>query len=214
MKRIVAAALVALSALSACASAQAPGGMKGREILGLRVGGVYSTSGLDEAFGSGSELEIYFYHGLTRSTGLGIALSGHNFGRSRLPEKDLEFLGIPMTIDYMLYSVTGCYMARAGLSRRLNISGELGGGLYTSTMSIPVGALTTAQATYNRFGFYAGSEIWIRLTKGGGLHLGLGAKWHYVFTGTDFRQPVYVYTGNEYAHFYEFTVGVSFLTDD
>lgn len=203
-----------VTVLSACASAQGARGMKGREILGVRVGGVYSTSGLDEAFGTGSELEIYFYHGLTRSTAFGIALSGHDFGKSKLPEKDLEFLGIPMTIDYMLYSITGCYMGRAELSKRLRISGELGGGLYTSTMSIPVGALTTAQATYNRFGLNAGSEVWIRLTKGGGLHLGLGAKWHYVFSGTDYRQPIYVYTGNDFAHFFEFTIGVSFLTDD
>ncbi|MCK4550108.1 MAG: hypothetical protein KAU49_08050, partial [Candidatus Krumholzibacteria bacterium] len=186
--------------------------IKGREILGVRLGGIHSTSGLDEAFGSGSELEVYFYHGLTSSSALGISLSMHDFGKSLLPEKDLEYLGIQQTIEFSVYSLTGCLMTKANLSKKLRLSGEAGGGLYASSAEIPYGVMTSGRITYNQFGVYTGGEIWWRLTRGG-LHIGLGGKWHYMWTGTDFRQVVWTYTGRDYAHFFQVTIGVSFYTD-
>jgi hypothetical protein len=213
MKRVVTVMMVGLLALGSGASAQVRQSIKGREILGLRIGGVYSTSGLHEYFGAGTELEIYFYHGITHSSGIGVSLSGHNFGKSLDPAKDLEYLGIPVQVDYMIYSLTANYMVKTEMSPRVRVSGEVGGGLYTSRTEIPVGGMTSAGVTYNMPGLYAGSEIWWRLTKGG-IHLGLGAKWHYVFSGTDYRQPIYIYTGKDYAHWFQFTIGISFLTDD
>ena len=206
-------AIVVSAVLSFGVPAGSEESIKGREILGLRIGGIHSTSGLDEAFGSGTELEIYFYHGLTTSSALGISLSGHDFGKSKLPEKDLEFLGIPESIDYMIYALTGCFMMKRDVSKKIRLSGELGGGLYTSTSSIPMGGVSEGRITHNHPGVYAGGEIWWRLTKGG-IHLGLGGKWHYVFTGTDYRQPVYVFTGEENAHFFQITIGISFKTDE
>lgn len=194
-------------------SAETAESIKGREILGIRIGGIHSTSGLDVAFGSGSELEIYFYHGLTSSSAFGISLSGHDFGKSQLPEKDVVFLGINQTIDFMIYSLTGCLMTKTDLSKKLRANGEFGGGLYTSTSSIPTGAIYEGRITKNQLGLYAGCEFSWRLTKGG-IHLSLGGKWHYVFSGTDFRQPIYVYTGKDYTHFFQVTLGVSFYTDD
>lgn len=194
-------------------SAESAESIKGREILGIRIGGIHSTSGLDVAFGSGSELEIYFYHGLTSSSAFGISLSGHDFGKSQLPEKDVVFLGINQTIDFMIYSLTGCLMTKTDLSKKLRASGEFGGGLYTSTSSIPTGAIYEGRITKNQLGLYAGCEFSWRLTKGG-IHLNLGGKWHYVFSGTDFRQPIYIYTGKDYTHFFQVTLGVSFYTDD
>jgi len=194
-------------------SAESAESIKSREILGIRIGGIHSTSGLDVAFGSGSELEIYFYHGLTSSSAFGISLSGHDFGKSLLPEKDVEFLGINQTIDFMIYSLTGCLMSKTDLSKKLRASGEFGGGLYTSTSSIPTGAIYEGRITKNQLGLYAGCEFSWRLTKGG-IHLNLGGKWHYVFSGTDFRQPIYIYTGKDYTHFFQVTLGVSFYTDD
>jgi hypothetical protein len=212
--RLVTLTACALAVLLA-AGPPARGGesIKSREILGVRIGGIHGTSGLDKAFGSGSELEIYFYHGISPSAAFGISLSGHDFGRSKLPEKDLEYLGIPQTIDFMVYSLTGCLMTKADLSKKLRISGELGGGLYTSTSSIPVGVMLEGRLTYNQPGVYAGGEIWWRLSKGG-IHLGLGGKWHYMWTGTDYRQPVWTYTDKDYAHFFQVTLGISFYTDD
>ncbi len=213
MKRVALTASILASVLSSSLPAEGGESIKGREILGLRIGGIHSTSGLDEAFGSGSELEIYFYHGLSTSSALGIALSGSDFGNSLLPDKDLEYLGIQQTVDFMVYSVTGCLMTKADLSKKLRVSGELGGGLYTSTSSIQMGFSGEGRITYNQPGVYAGGEIWWRLSKGG-IHLGLGGKWHYMWTGTDYRQPVWIYTGKDYAHFFQITLGISFYTDD
>ena len=213
MKHLALTATVIAAVLSSGLSAEGSESIKSKEILGIRIGGIHSTSGLDEAFGSGSELEIYFYHGLTSSAAFGISLSGHDFGKSRLPEKDLEFLGIPQPVDFMIYSLTGCLMAKTDLSKKLRISGEFGGGLYTSTTSIPAGAMIEGRITYNHPGLYVGSELSWRLSKGG-IHLSLGGKWHYAFTGTDYRQPIYVYTGRDYTHFFQVTLGISFYTDD
>jgi hypothetical protein len=213
MKRLALTALLTSVMLLPGFSARGNETIKGKEILGIRIGGIHSTSGLDEAFGSGSELEIYFYHGLTSSSALGISLSGHDFGKSQLPEKDLEFLGINQTIDFMIYSVTGCLMMKTDPSKKFRTSGELGGGLYTSTSSIPAGATYEGRITKNQLGIYAGCEFSWRLTKGG-IHLNLGGKWHYVFSGTDYRQPIYVYSGKDYTHFFQVTLGVSFYVDD
>ena len=213
MKRVVSALAIAAAVLSPGLSPATGKGIKGREILGVRLGGVHATSGLDEAFGAGSELEVYFYHGLSKSAAFGVALSMHDFGKSQLPEKDLEYLGIQQQVEYSVYSLTGCMMTKTDLSKKLRLSGELGGGLYASTAEIATGAMTSGRITYNQLGLYVGSEIWWRVTKGG-MHIGLGAKWHYMFTGTDYRQPVWVYTGEDYAHFLEVTIGISFYTDN
>jgi hypothetical protein len=189
MKRLALTAMVIAVVLLPGFSAESAESIKSREILGIRIGGIHSTSGLDVAFGSGSELEIYFYHGLTSSSAFGISLSGHDFGKSQLPEKDVEFLGINQTIDFMIYSLTGCLMSKTDLSKKLRASGEFGGGLYTSTSSIPTGAIYEGRITKNQLGLYAGCEFSWRLTKGG-IHLNLGGKWHYVFSGTDYRQPI------------------------
>lgn len=212
MKRVVSALVIAAAVLSVV-PAQADGeGIKGREILGVRLGGVKSTSGLDEAFGSGSELEVYFYHGLSKSTAFGVALSMHDFGKSKMPEKDLEYLGIQQPIEYSVYSLTGCMMGKTDLSKKLRLSGELGGGLYASTAEIASGA-STMRNTYNQLGAYAGAEIWWRVTKGG-MHIGLGGKWHYMWAGDDYKSVVWVYTGEDYVHFLEITIGISFYTGD
>jgi hypothetical protein len=213
MKRFVLTLVIAAATLASGLPASAGESIKGREILGVRLGGIHATSGLDEAFGSGSELEVYFYHGLSTSSALGISLSMHDFGKSKDPEKDLEYLGIPMTVEYSVYSLTGCLMTKTDLSKKIRLSGELGGGLYASTAEIPSGPTTSGRITYNQFGLYAGGEVWWRVTRGG-MHVGLGGKWHYMFTGTDYRQVVYTYTGEDYAHFFQITIGVSFYTDD
>jgi hypothetical protein len=213
MKRVALIATIMALTLPSSLPAGNVGNIKGREILGVRLGGIHGTSGLNEAFGGGSELEIYFYHGLSPSAAFGISLSGHNFGKSRLPEKDFEFIGIYKTIDFAVYSLTGCLMTKTDISGKLRLSGEVGGGLYTSTSSIPAGFFTEGRITYNQPGVYAGGEIWWRLTEGG-IHLALGGKWHHMWTGTDRRQPVYVYTGQDYADFFQVTIGVSFLTDE
>ena len=124
-----------------------------------------------------------------------------------------EWLGIPQSVDFNFYAVTGCVMMKKDLTKKLRLSGELGGGLYTSTAEIPMGAVYEGRITYNSLGLNAGTEIWWRLTRRG-IHLGLGAKYHYVFTGTDFDQVVYGYTGEDYAHYFQVTLGISFLTDD
>jgi hypothetical protein len=213
MKRIVVTAVALAAIISLSFDAHGEESIKGREILGLRIGGIHSTSGLDEAFGSGTELEIYFYHGISSSSAFGISLSGHDFGKSNLPEKDLEYLGIPQSVDFMIYSLTGCLMMKTDLSKKFRASGEIGGGLYTTTSEIPIGGFYEGRITMNQPGLYAGGEIWWRLTKGG-IHIGLGGKWHYAFTGTDPRQAVYVYTGKDYTHFFQVTLGISFYTDD
>ena len=213
MRRFALHSAVALVVLSIGSPALCEESIRGREILGLRIGGIKSTSGLDEAFGSGSNLEIYFYHGLTGRLALGVSLSGHNFGKSQLPDKDLEFLGIPRTIDFMIYSVTGCVMMKKDLSKKFRFSGELGGGLYTSNADIPFGGFYEGRISHNRLGVNAGAELWWRLARRG-IYLGLGGKWHYVFSGTDFDQVIYTYTGEDYAHYFQVTLGISFLTDN
>lgn len=210
MKRllITVPAALALFAVSTHARAES---IDGREIFGVRVGGVFSAMELDEAFGKGSELEIHFVEGLGSWYGIGVALSGHDFGKSRDREADLDFTGTTRAVDLLIYSITGAFYAQTGLSERLSGQFEAGGGLYTTTASIPAGAFLEGRITKNQPGIYTGAGLSYRITDGG-LSLGMICKFHYVFSGDHYKQAIYFYTGEERAHFFQIAVGVTFFT--
>jgi len=196
--------------LTACGGASAQG-IKGREIFGVRFGGIGSTMELNDAFGSGSELEIFFVEGLTSWFGIGAALSGHNFGKSKDPDKDLEFLGIPQPVEVSILSMALTLYGQRSFSSRVTGAAEGGGGLYTTSAKIPAGAFAEGRITKNQLGLFCGASLSYRITDGG-IALNLGGKFHYVFSGSDPRQALYIYTGREAVHFFQITLGVTIFT--
>jgi hypothetical protein len=209
MKRFAIVAAAASIVLSNAAGAGAES-IKGKEIIGLRLGGIFSTMELDDAFGKGSELEVHFIEGIGSFFGIGVALSGHDFGKSQDPDKDIEFTGVTQSIDFMIYSLTACFYAQTGLGGRFVGSGEAGGGLYTSISSIPIGVFTEGKITKNQLGIYCGTGLTYRISKR--ISVNLNGKYHYLFSGSDYRQPIYAYTGRKTAHFYQIAIGVTLVT--
>lgn len=205
-----------ISAVLAFASALSPAcaeSIDGKEIFGVRVGGVFSTMELDDAFGRGSELEIHFVEGIGSWYGIGIALSGHDFGKSRDRQADIDFTGTTRPVDLLIYSITGAFYAQTGLGGRLTGTLEAGGGLYTTTASVPAGVFLEGRITKNQPGIYTGAGLSYRITDGG-LAIGMICKFHYVFSGDHYKQAIYFYTGEERAHFFQLAVGVTFFTGD
>ncbi|MBU8922535.1 MAG: hypothetical protein KOO63_12020 [Bacteroidales bacterium] len=185
-------------------------GLKGREVLGLRLGGVVSPGSVEEYFGHGSELELHFMEGLGSWYGIDISLSMHNLGRSLSREKNIDFLGFDRTVKVEIYSLTVGLVGIRQVADRISIGMEGGMGLYPITAVIPEG-IWEGRITRNQFGFYAGANVYYSLNKRG-LSLDIGAKYHYVFSGNDPMQILYAYTGEDRLQFIQMTVGIVFYT--
>lgn len=180
-------------------------GIRGRELLGVRVGGVIASSSLRDAFGHGSELELHFVKGVGAWWGLGLALSSHNFGASKDTLANIAYTGMNREVRQSIFSVTGCFYARRPVGGRFTATGEAGIGLYALTASIPSGFYQGTR-TENRFGAYGGAGILLRLSRG--VSLDLNVKYHYVFVGQDRFEAIHFYTGDTSAHFLQIALGV------
>ena len=185
-------------------------GFKGREILGLRLGGVVSSGSVEDTFGRGSELELHFMEGLGSWYGIDISLSMHNFGRSLSREKNIDFTGFDRAVKAEIFSLTAGLVGIRQVTDRISLGIDGGMGLYPITAVIPEG-IWEGRITRNQFGLYTGANIYYSLNKRG-LSLDIGAKYHYVFSGDDPLQIFYVYTGEDRLQFVQMTVGIVFYT--
>ena len=206
-----------ISALAACAvfalaaPARLPAqGIKGEEILGLRVGAVLSPGNLDTAFGRGTEIEIHFIEGLGSWFGVTFSLSSHNFGKSKDQAKNLAYTGDAfLNVDLEIYSATVGFITYHKIGKRFFTTGEVGGGLYTINTVIPAG-FYEGNITDNQYGFYGGLGLCYRLSKS--LSLNINGKYHYVFSGKSNKHAIYFYTGDERIGYYQIAVGIMVRT--
>lgn len=184
-------------------------GIKGREILGLRVGGVLSSGPLQEKFGDGSEIEIHFIEGIRPWLGINIALSSHNLGESHDRDKNIEYTGLDRPVKLQIFSVTAAAIALTHAGDRFSPTIEGGLGLYTLNGVIQAG-LYEGSITDNQFGFYGGVGLLYRLTRS--LFINANAKYHYILSGDDWRSTVFFYTGEERISLYQIALGIAIYT--
>jgi hypothetical protein len=186
-------------------------GIKGEEILGLRIGAVAAPGNLNTAFGRGTEIELHFIEGLGSWFGVTFALSSHNFGESKDEAKNLAYTGDAfLKVDLQIYSATVGCITYASIGDRFSSTAEVGGGLYTINAVIPAG-FYEGNITDNQYGFYGGLGLLYRLSKN--LSLNLNGKYHYVFSGKGTEHAIYFYTGKERTSYFQIAVGVMILTD-
>ena len=184
-------------------------GFKGREVLGIRLGGIVTQGGLKDEFGKGSEIELYFIEGLGSWFGVDIAFSSHNLGESLDREKNIEYLGYDREIKLNIYSATVAFVALGNIKKRLIPSLEAGGGLYSITAIIPAG-FYEGHITDNQPGIYAGAALDYRITKN--LMAGASFKCHYIFSGSDDAHTTYFFTEEKRSVIYQITVGITIFT--
>ena len=201
-RRISICILLIGTILSATSTARGQG-IKGREILGLRVGSVLSSGTLHDRFGDGSEIEIHFIEGLRPWLGINIALSSHNFGESR--ERD----SYNRPYDLQIFSVTAAFIAFKQVGDRLSPTVEGGFGLYTTNVIVQAG-LYEGTITDNQFGIYGGAGLFYRITKS--FFINANAKYHYIFTGDDLQGTDYYYSSGDGTAIYQIAVGISIYT--
>jgi hypothetical protein len=199
---IVAASLVAfVISLSGPLAAQ---NIKGREMLGVRVGGL-ATSGIFNAeFGGGSEIELHFIHGITNRLGVDVSLSSHNFGAAKNREKNLAYFD-RTDVNLQVFSITAGMILLRTVHGRYTPTFEAGPGLY-SVNAILTQGFSAAQKTDPRLGGYGGSGVLVRVADT--VWLNANAKYHTVFVGTGLDDTVHFYTGENTARFFQISVGV------
>lgn len=203
--------IIAFLLAAATFSGAEAAGFKGRERLGIRLGGIFTSDPLSEYFGAGTELEIHFMEGLGKSIGVDIALSMHSFGRSNDMDKNFDYIGKRDPVELQIYSLTAGFAVFRNLGRKISLSAESGLGLYTVTSIIPSGIFYEGRIYRNQFGFYGGLHFYYRLNRQG-LSLDIGTKYHYVLSGEDPAVAVYSFTGEEKIGFFQVTVGIIFFT--
>jgi hypothetical protein len=186
-------------------------GIKGEEILGVRIGAVVSPSTLNTAFGRGTEIELHFIEGLSSWFGVTFALSSHNFGESKDEAKNLAYTGDAfLHVDLQIYSATVGCITHTPIGEHFSATAEVGGGLYTINTVIPAG-FYEGNITDNQYGFYGGFGVLYRLSKS--LSLNLNGKYHYVFSGDGDEHAIYFYTGKDRTPYFQIAVGIMILTD-
>jgi hypothetical protein len=178
--------------------------LKGRELLGVRVGGLVATGALDTEFGGGSEIELHFIHGITNAWGFDVSLSSHNFGAAKDQEKNLVYFDrTEVKLQTFSLAVGVIYFKTVGGRWRPTI--EAGPGLYSVNTILPSG-MYEAQKTDNHVGIYGGLGVLYRLAKT--VQLNANVKYHLVFVGTDMEDTLYFYTGENTAGFFQIAVGI------
>jgi hypothetical protein len=165
-------------------------GLKGREILGLRIGGVLSSGTLHDKFGDGSEIEIHFIEGLNPWFGIDIALSSHNLGESKDRDMNIEYTGQDRPVKLQVFSVTAAAIAVKRIGDRFSPTIEGGFGLYTINGVIQAG-IYEGSITDNQVGFYGGVGLLYRLTR---------------------RSTVYFYTDEDRVTLYQIAIGIAIYT--
>ncbi len=181
--------------------------IKGKEIVGVRIGGIHTTAGLSDNFGSGSEIELHFIEGLGTWFGIGFALSSHNLGESKYPDKDFDFTQRNLRLDLQVYSMTASFAAVKHLYKRFDGLGEVGFGLYSINGVVQSG-IYEGYVTDNQLGFFAGIGTLFRLSRK--LSLDAYFKVHFVLSGGDRSHLIYFYTENNNMMLYQITLGISY----
>jgi opacity protein-like surface antigen len=205
MKKVALLLSLSIAAILASDAPARAEGITRRELLGVRIGGVIGSPSLRDAFGAGSELELYFIEGLGPSWGVTIALSSHNFGASKDTLANIEYTGLNREVKLSIFSMTAAFYALRPLGGRFTATGEGGFGLYAVTASIPSGFYEGTR-TENRFGLYSGLGALWRISRG--ISLNLNVKYHYIFIGSDEFEAIHFYTGDTSAHFFQIAIGV------
>jgi hypothetical protein len=178
--------------------------LKGREVLGVRVGGLVTMGPLNREFGDGSELEIHFIHGIADWLGVDVALSSHNFGASLDEAKNLKFFNLT-DVNLQIFAITVGMVGITKVHGRVLSTFEAGPGLYSVNAIIPEG-FYDAQMTDNRLGLYCGTGVLVKVANS--FWVDLNAKYHAVFVGTGSNDTVHFYTGESTARFFQISVGI------
>jgi hypothetical protein len=181
----------------------------GRELFGIRVGGVLGSNALENAFGKGTEIELHFIEGLGSWFGIAVAVSSHNFGDSKDRSKNFELTGSDRDVEMQIYSATIAFFGIRSLGRKFSITGEAGFGLYTITAIIHAGILE-GHLTDNQFGMYCGAGALYKLSQS--LSLNLQGKYHYILSGDDISHSLYFYTGEERTQIFQIVFGIMIFT--
>ena len=178
--------------------------LKGREVLGLRVGGLVTSGPLNREFGGGSEIELHFIHGIADWLGVDVALSSHNFGESKDEAKNLEFFNLT-NVNLQIFSVTVGMIGMAKVHGRVTSTFEAGPGIYSVSAIIPQG-FYDVQKSDNRLGLYCGTGVLVKVANS--FWLNANVKYHAVFVGTGRDDTIHFYTGESTARFLQISVGI------
>ncbi|MGM0484559.1 MAG: hypothetical protein ACQERI_08425 [Candidatus Krumholzibacteriota bacterium] len=178
------------------------GSIKGKELLGFRLGTVFNSGELDRAFGRGSELEVHFLEGLGDNFGINIALSSHGFGEAKVLKNN-------SISELQIYSMTAAFLYRLNIMGGYYLTAEGGPGIYAITLIKP-GFIELYSNDYQP-GFYGGLAALYRLGINN-IYIELSGKYHYIFSGGSQRNIIFYYTGEDRTDFFQVCVGVMLRT--
>ncbi|MBD3179114.1 MAG: hypothetical protein GF417_05695 [Candidatus Latescibacteria bacterium] len=172
--------------------------IRGKELVGFRLGTVFNSGELDRAFGRGSSLEIHFLEGLGSSYGINISLSSHGFGEAKIQKNN-------SISELQIYSLTAGFLYRLNIAGSYFLSAEAGPGIYAVTLIKP-GFIELYSNDYQP-GLYGGIAALYKLGSNN-IYLELSGKYHYIFSGDNQSDIIYYYTGRNRADFFQICIGV------
>ena len=192
MKRVAPSLLAFALQLCAPGVSLAIDELAARERVGFRAGGLTTNDGLNDAYGGGWELTLFFTEQITRPLLLDIRLGALYFGDLKFPELDDELTNTPGIDGSMrvLYFSGGPLFGKP-ITDATALYASAAVGIYSISMQFDTG-VTAYDFSDQKLGFNGGLGAVRRL----------GAKWsfdvngtvHYIMTDKDLSDLFYAFT--------------------
>jgi opacity protein-like surface antigen len=177
------------------------------ERLGLRVGYVQTTSGLDNVFGGGVNLALHFVQRIKEPFSVDVSLGAFYLGSTSRNDITVGVFGTSYdNVSMRIINFTAAPMVDFKLSDRTNLYASAGVGLYTVSLLVDEN-IFQFDLTDNHLGVNFGGGVVRRISEN--WFLELNAQAHKFWTSTDDTDLFYRYSeGDKNPLFYDINVGV------
>ena len=189
---------VALVAALACVGSVIPGvalafdETAGKERIGVRVGGLATTDGLNDAYGNGWDLTLFFSEKISRHLLVDVRLGALYLGALKFEDLDDKLTnqhGIEGSMR-ILYITIGPMVGRS-ITTEYSMYASVGAGIYSVSMVFE-NAITPFDLSDQDFGFNGGMGLARRLSKNWSLEANATA--HYFLITEDINDLYFAFT--------------------
>ena len=208
MKSILLVAIITFIATNVIAQTEPEPEEKDEKLerLGVRVGFVGTTGGLENSFGNGVNLTAHFMPQFKGQLFVDITFGAFFMGdTSRQDVLPPGLVAVPEKVGLRIITVLVAPTLIFPIGGKTDVSVGVGGGLYTVNLLLSQGLLE-GDITNNQLGVYAAGGLIRQISTNWFLDIDVQA--HKIFTGDDLDDVVYLYSdGNENPLFYSVTIG-------
>ena len=177
------------------------------ERLGLRIGYVGTSSGLENSFGGGVNVALHWVQSVHGPFGLSFALGAFALGSTDREDITIDFFGTTLDdVNMRIINFSFGPSVELPINERMRFHASIRGALYTVTLFVTQG-LNQGDPSDNHLGANGTAGLVYRLSTN--WFLDLDMQLHKIWTSSDPTDIIYAYSeGEQDPLFYVVNVGV------